>query len=319
MPTHSRFMGAAALLGALVAAGCATSAEQTGSAVPGPTTAAVAVAPSAPETITTLAFTAAGLGATLERYREDDVPNRVQIQVNSTAAGPVSVTNLRLVWAGFGELPASPATYTVAPGQVVDLPVQVGPAICSTPPKLTEEVPAEPAVAAGTARFGSGPPVEVRIPITDTRGVLSRLYVPACRVEAVRHAVTISFGETWTDTEFDGMPATAATLRLERNQGTDPVVVSEIRGSVLLRFRPEKPPSGTLVALARGESKAETPVLLVQSGDCRPHALADSKHTFFLAAVVHIGTSAEVVIDVFPDAAAQLQLTRMINRSCGVG
>ncbi len=266
-----------------------------------------------------MAFTEDGLGATLERYREDDVPNRVQIQANSTASGPVSLKNLRLVWPGFTEMQPAPGIYTVAPGQVVDLPVPVGEPICSVPPKLTEAVPTQGAVAAATAQFGAGPPVAVRIPITDTRGVLPRLYVPACRVEAVRYSATISFGSTWSDTDFEGEPAAAGTLRIERNSGTDPVVISEIRGSVLLRFRPEKPPSGTLVALAAGETVSEAPVLLVQSGDCRPHALADSKHTFFLAAVVKIGDAPEAIIDIFPDAASQLQLTGMINLSCGVG
>ena len=307
----------------LLAAGCAgtdTAAEPT------PTKPAASVASAAAPTTTTtttttttLAFTEDGLGATLERYREDDVPNRVQIQANSIAAGPVSLTKLALVWPGFVERPPSAGAYTVAPGQVVDLPVPLGEPICSDPPEITEDVPGQTAFAVGTAQFGIEPPAEIRIPITDVRGVLGRLYVAACRVEAVRHTATISFGPTWTDTEFEGQPAAAGSLRIERNRGTAPVVISVIRGSVLLRFRPEKPPSGTLVAMGAGEAHASVPLLLVQSGDCRPHALADSKHTFFLAAVVRIGDAPEAIIDIFPDAPAQLQLTRMINKSCGVG
>jgi hypothetical protein len=120
------------------------------------------------------------------------------------------------------------------------------------------------------------------------------------------------------DTEYEGVPASTGTLRIVRKNSSEAISISEIRGSVLLRFRPEKPPSGTLVSLAVGEQVAEVPVLLVESGDCRPHAIADSKHTFFLPAVVTIANNPPAVIDVMPDPKSQVQLSAMINRSCGL-
>jgi hypothetical protein len=267
---------------------------------------------------TTVAVSSDGLGATLERYREDDVPNRIQIQVVSRAAGLVTLSELRLASPAFTVLPSASTTHVVGPGERVDLPVQLGDARCSTPPTFSEVAPKAASFAEGKASIGGAAPIDIRIPITDTRGVIDRLFGPACTVKAVANAATIAFGATWTDTEFEGKPASSGTLRIERTNGTEPITITEIRGSVLLRFRPEKPPTGTLMSLAAGERVAEVPVMLVESGDCRPHAIADSKHTFFLPAVVTIGSNPTVIIDVLPDPKSQIQLSAMINRSCGL-
>jgi hypothetical protein len=267
---------------------------------------------------TPLAFTADGLAASLERYREDDVPNRIQIQVTSRAVGLVQLSELRLISPAFGELAASTRSFSVSPGQRVDLPVQLGPANCSNPPVIGENPPSGSSFAVGKLSVGDAPPNDVRIPITDIRRVVERLFAPACNVQAIAYKATVEFGPVWTDTEFEGQPAAAGTLRIVRNKGTEAITITEIRGSVLLRFKPEKPPSGTLVTLAEGQQIAEVPVLLVESGDCRPHAIADSKHTFFLPAVVNVGASATAIIDVMPDPASQIQLSQMINRSCGL-
>jgi hypothetical protein len=267
---------------------------------------------------TTIAVGSIGLGATLERYREDDVPNRIQIQVVSRASGLVTLSELRLASPAFTVLAPADTTHVVGPGGRIDLPVQLGDAVCSKPPTFNEVAPKAASFAVGKASIGGAAPVDVKIPITDTRGVVDRLYGPACTVKAVANSATIAFGTTWTDTEFDGKPAASGTLRIERTNGTDPITITEIRGSVLLRFRPEKLPTGTLVSLPAGERVAEVPVVLVESGDCRPHAIADSKHTFFLPAVVTVGSKPAVVIDVIPDAKSQILLSAMINRSCGL-
>jgi hypothetical protein len=310
----------------MLVAGCASSAVSSRPAitltVSPKTTSAAPATTAGPEAVaipeTSLEFTADELAASLERYREDDVPNRIQIQVTSGAAGLVQLSELRLVSPAFGELAPSSRSFVVSPGQRVDLPVQLGPPNCSNPPAIGESPPVGPSFAVGKLSVGDAPPNDVRIPITDIRRVVERLFAPACNVQAIAYKATVEFGPVWTDTEFEGQPAAAGTLRIVRNKGTEAITISEIRGSVLLRFKPEKPPSGTLVALAEGQQIAEVPVLLVESGDCRPHAIADSKHTFFLPAVVNVGASATAIIDVMPDPASQIQLSQMINRSCGL-
>jgi hypothetical protein len=266
----------------------------------------------------TVVMSPEGVGASLERYREDDVPNRIQIQVTSSVKGLVELTELRLVSPAFGELPAAATRHTLGEGQRADLPVQLGRAQCSSPPKLNESAPSGLSFAVGKMAVNGSVATDVRIPITDVRNVIDRLYGPACTVQAVGYAASIEFGPTWVDTEYEGKPAATGTLRIARKNSSEPITITEIRGSVLLRFRPEKPPNEMLIALGAREQLAEVPVLLVQSGDCRPHAIADSKHTFFLPAVVTIGSNPTVVIDVMPDAKSQIQLSAMINRSCGL-
>jgi hypothetical protein len=59
--------------------------------------------------------------------------------------------------------------------------------------------------------------------------------------------------------------------------------------------------------------------MVTQSGNCQPHALAESKHTFLLSAVVAVGDGEPVAIVVIPDDSAKRQLGRLINRAGGTG
>jgi hypothetical protein len=265
----------------------------------------------------TLASTAEGLAATLERYREDDVTNVVQIQVVNGSDRTIEVTSLQLVWPGMRDQPPVTTPHVLSAGQLADLPVPAGEWICSDPPRLDEHLPAARAFAAATVSFDGGRPTTVMIPITDTRHVLDRVYIPACQVESVAYNATVAFDPSWTDIELDGKPAVAGVLRMTRNHGNQAVVVDEIGRSVLLQFRPATPTNGPLLTLAADQQQVSVPVVLTESGECRPHALADSKHTFLLPASLHLGTT-PVVIYVIADTASQPQILTMISKSCGL-
>ena len=88
-----------------------------------------------------------------------------------------------------------------------------------------------------------------------------------------------------------------------------------------MSIEPLEPPAPgePWLTLAPNDAEAERPVALVQSGDCRPHALAESKHTFFLRATVSVEGGPTLVVYVRPDADDEAQLLALINRSCGVG
>jgi len=279
-------------------------------AAPIAATTAVAVA-----TSTTLARTPEGVAATLERYREDDVTNVVQIQIINGSDRTIEVTSLQLLWPAMREQPPVTTPHVLSAGQIVDLPVPAGEWICSDPPRLDEHLPAVRAFAAATVSFDGGPPATVMIPITDTRHVLDRVYIPACQVQRVAYNATVAFDPTWTDIDLDGKPAVAGLLRMTRRHGTEAVVIDEIGRSVLLQFRPATPTNGPLLTLAADQQQASVPVVLTESGECRPHALADSKHTFLLPASLHLDTT-PVVIYIIPDTASQPQILTMITTSC---
>jgi hypothetical protein len=268
-------------------------------------------------TSSTLAASPEGIAATLERYREDDLTNVLQIQVVNGSGRTIELTSLQLVWPGLSEQPPVTTPHAMSAGQIADLPVPAGDAICSDPPRLDERLPDSPALALATVSIEGGTPAALKIPITDTRHVLERVYVPACRVQSVAYNATVAFDTTWTDIELDGKAAVAGTLRLTRNKGNEPIVIDEITRTVLLQFRTAQPTSGPLLTLAAGQREATVPVVLTESGDCRPHAIAESKHTFFLPTSLRVG-DVPVVIFVIPNAASQPQILTMINKFCGL-
>lgn len=268
-------------------------------------------------TSTTLLTSPEGLAATLERYREDDLTNALQIQVVNGSGRTIELTSLQLVWPGLSTQPPVVAQHVMSAGQIADLPVPAGEAICSDPPRLDERLPDTPAVARATVSVDGGAPAALEIPITDTRHVLDRVYVPACRVQSVGYNATVAFDPTWTDIQLNGKAAVTGTLRMTRNQGDDPVIIDDITRTVLLQFRTVQPTNGPLLTLAAGQHEATVAVVLTESGDCRPHAIAESKHTFFLPASLRVG-DVPVVIYVIPDATSQPQILTMINKFCGL-
>ena len=271
---------------------------------------------------TTIAVSPEGLSATLERYREDDSTGVIQIQVANRSDAVVVLDQVQLRWAGFTERPARSGPVQLWAGQVLDIPVPGGTAVCPPWAGFDVVLPGGPVEVAALAAFDGAAPVRVVIPVSDVRGVLRRLYVPACQEQALAATATVSFGPVWTDTAIDGRPAATGVLRLHRTGRSGPAVrVVEVLGTVLLRVDPiEAPAQGEpWLTLGSTDGGAELPVALLQSGDCRPHALAESKHTFFLRAAVAVEGGPTLTVYVRPDADDEGQLLRLINRACGVG
>lgn len=348
MPIPSR----AALVTALtvVAAACASggsSSPGAGTGTTGPsatTVAATAVAASAPPTsgpstsgaatsvvvprppapTTTLATDPSGLAATLEQYRSSVPDHRLEIQFVHRGTRAVRLDGVRLVWPGLEPAAPSSSSLLVSPGQIVDLSVDYGESVCGERPLGDEPLPGAPAVAEATATWpDTGEVAAVRIPVTDVRGVLARVFAPGCRKRSVTSLVTPGWEPTWTDVTLpDGRPALAGALRLDRvaSASVDVLVrVTAVSGSVLLTVTPTGPAAAAdLVTLAPGQTAARLPVVLAQSGNCAPHALAESKQTFLLGVTFVVGDRPEIVVDVVPDQASKDRLTAMINRSCGV-
>ena len=273
-------------------------------------------------TSTTLATTPDGLAAMLEQYREDQITKTIQIQVVNQSTRTVRLSELRLTWPGLTATAVGSRSDLVGPGQVLDLPVPLGDAVCGDPPKADAPVPASRATASATQTWEGGVASSpVTIPITDTRGVLARVFRPDCQRQSVEHAASVAFDPEWTDiTTPDGRPATTGTLRLHRRHGNDPVTVTAINGSVLLTIAPvtRPAPGAPLLTLAGAATDATLPVIVTESGACAAHSLAESKHTFFLPVALTVGANPVVITDVIPDDTAKLQLAKMINRSCGV-
>lgn len=311
----------------LALAGCASSGTtattapaSTSTASPGPTNTTVAERV-IEVTEPSLAASPEGFSATLQRYREDVVSHTVQIEVTNRSDQRVLLSALRLSWAGLVDAGPGPRTERLTPGQTLDLPVPVGDAVCSDPPRLDEPRPAGAAVALATATADDGTARQLRIPVTDTRGVLAGVHGPDCRRQSVRYIATLSVDGVWTDTvDAPGRAALAGTVRLHRNHTTTPVAITAFNGSVLFAIGPVvRPPSGPLLTLAGDATDAALPVVLGTTTRCDGHAIAESKQAYLWPIELAVGAGTTVVVDLVPDESVRPQLIAMLRKACGVG
>lgn len=253
--------------------------------------------------------------ATLEQYRADEVAHVLQVQVTNRGDRRVRLSGVQLVWPGLTTVAPGTSAVLVSPGQTVDLPVDYGTARCTgTMPSI------EGAVAVAKARWNdTGEPVPIRLPITDTRGVLARIYEPDCEEQKVKGVVDLRWASTWTDTTApDGRLAARGQLVLERRRGGAAVTVTALRGSVVLNVDPVTAPAeGTpLVTLAADAKTATLDVRISQAGTCDDHVLGQSSQTFLLPVVVSVGGAPGIAVNVVPDTASQSYLLDMASRAC---
>lgn len=253
--------------------------------------------------------------ATLEQYRADEVAHVLQVQVTNTTDRRVRLSGVQLAWSGLATVPPGTRAILVSPKQTVDLPVDYGAAICTaTMPSI------DGAVAVARARWDdAGDPVPIRLAITDTRGVLARIYEPDCQEQQVTSVVDLRWASTWTDTTApDGRLAAKGQLLLERTSGDRAVTVTALRGSVVLNVDPFTAPAAgaALVTLAGDAKTATLDVRISQAGTCDDHVLGQSSQTFLLPVVVSVGGAPGIAVNVVPDTASQSYLLDMASRAC---
>jgi len=302
----------AALLAAAVAAAGAGCADDASTARPEATPPATAAATSTAATTTTgapgpavapppttIERTAAGLGATLQQWRDDEVAGRFQVRVDNATGSDLMVDSIVVEWAGFAAPTRSEPRYLVGDGTRVDLAVALPAARCSDPPSFDEALP-------------PGPPVVVvngteRVPITDVRHVLDRVHERSCTQQAIAHRATVAFGPDWELVEDGGDPVLRGDL-VVAPRSTSSVALRGMNGSVLLSIEPEDglAPAGDRV-----------PVLVGRGGRCDPHALGDSKQTYvFDLALVVDGT--EVDTSIVAEPWLQARMGEVIRARCGI-
>ena len=181
-------------------------------------------------------------------------------------------------------------------------------------------MPTAPAFAKATVLPGDegGAAIETAIPIADKLHVLARVFPQSCREQRIMNAVRIGFGDTWTPAERDGVPALAGTIVLERNTGDELVELVRLDGSVLLTVYSERDGQPAVLALGPGVARAELPVVIVQSGQCAAHALAESKKTYILPVLVSLAGEPPLPYDLSLDESVRPQFGTLINTACGV-
>jgi hypothetical protein len=261
----------------------------------------------------------AGVTATLEQYREDEIAGLISVQTTNGSSSTVQFSDLRLEWDGLSTEAPSERSTQLGPGVTFDIRVRQGDAVCGTPPDARGAPPPGAPLAVGHAAVDGGPPELITVPIEDRRSVLPRVYQISCQAQRLTWAADLHFGSDWTPTTTAaGKPAVLGTIELRRNESDDPIVVTRVDGSVLLRISPVEP-SDPVAVMAPDQQAATIPIVVEQSGNCSAHALAESKKTFIIPIGVGIGDEDPAADVITFDAPAKQLLTQLINASCGVG
>ena len=259
-----------------------------------------------------------GLTATLEQYREDEIQGLISVKTSNESSSNVEFRDLRLEWPGITNNDPYVRSTTVSPGVSYDIRVVQGDAVCGDPPSADGAPPADAAVAVGNASIDGAEPVLVAMPVEDPQEILPKVYRRSCQDQRLTWAADLRFGDRWTSsTTAAGEPAVLGTIELDRRGSEEPLTITEINGSVLLRISAESP-SAPVAVLEPSQGAATVPILIEQSGNCAAHALAESKKTFIIPIGFAVGDDEPTAyVITFDDSTKQL-LNGMINESCGL-
>lgn len=270
-------------------------------------------------TLPTVVRNADGIGASIQQWREDEVKGVVQVKIWNGSSGDLRVDELALSWTGFEAPTTGAPAYVIGRRDRIDLPLPVVPARCQAPPQLTDAPPAAVAEVTVTGAIGDEPGT-FTIPVTDIEGVLERIYRSDCRKQTVLWNAGIAFADTWTREDRDGRVVLAGEIVIDRRSGVGPIVIDDLRGSVLLTLTPAVTPAGDdapIEVMAADVDQIRIPIELANAR-CDPHALGESKkpYVFQIKVVLPAGDAVDITLE--PTPTQQAVVYQVIRDGCGV-
>lgn len=248
----------------------------------------------------------------LTRYRRDEALRRLQVKLGQAEGeDAVEVESLTLVLPGYDDGPPSELDSTSRPGGAVDLPVQLGDAVCPAAGESTTEdaVPDGPLVAVVTVA-GVAEPIEIEL--TDPDGVGPQTWSRECSSLAALSAAALALGPTWTRGGGPGALSASGELVVGPVGDGRRVEVVELVGTTLFSVSAALP-----VGVAAGES-VSLPVT-VAPARCDPHAVGESKRGYAFGVRVAVDGGEPVLVTVEPAEAARVQMEDVLLEQCGLG
>lgn len=247
----------------------------------------------------------------LTRYRRDEALRRLQVKLGQAdGEDPVEVLTLALELPGYDDGPASELGSTSRPGDVVDLPVQLGDPVCpqAGAPTTEDAVPVGPVVAVATV---AGLDEPVRVELTDPDGVGPQTWSRECSSLAALDAAPLALGATWTRGGAPGALTASGELVVGPVAEGRDVQVVELVGTTLFSI------AGTVpVDVAAGE-RVPLPVTVVPAR-CDPHAVGESKRGYAFGVRVAVDGGDPVLVTVEPAESARVQLEDVLLEQCGL-
>lgn len=243
---------------------------------------------------------AASLHARVERSRLFETQRQAKLVLRNDGTSDVTIEEVLLDSPLFETGAAQPRRSVLRAGEVVSMPVDIGPPICDAPSEAADGV-------AGEVRIGVGG-TTVRLPFEEpARHRLADLQAQECDQRRLGEAVELHFGD---DVERVSPSSVRTTLEVRRVDGGRSVAVEEVRGSVIFGVATDGR-AAPLLTLAADEDVAVAEVV-IGAERCDPHALIESKRTFAFPAFVRLDDGAAVRIEVVPEGRLRQELEAVL-------
>ncbi|MGH8829443.1 MAG: hypothetical protein ACRDVZ_17925 [Jiangellaceae bacterium] len=157
------------------------------------------------------------------------------------------------------------------------------------------------------------------LPMVDAGATRLRgVWEQTCDTVALERALEVSLEPGWQRVNSTGGPEMHGVLTLHRSADSEPITVTDLRGSVLLAFEPADPYA--LPLTLEPDQRVALPVILTSNHRCDPHAIGGSQQTFRLSVVVQMGTSDEPLQPIIsPDEGSEAGILQMVTDACGLG
>ncbi|MDP9792203.1 hypothetical protein J2S43_000715 [Catenuloplanes nepalensis] len=244
------------------------------------------------------------LGAELVQHRTDQVTRTVKIQLSNRGDAPIQVVRAELRSPSFtGAGPVDTDTLVMTGDVRTDIRIGYGRGVCAGP---AGTLTAEPATAVLSVRDGDRKrKVELALPYPSE--LLNSLLRADCEQAEVARVATATL--TGLAERPDG--ALDAVVRLTRTGGTEPVRMTQLRGSILYTL------TAAPRTLAAGATTLDIP-LTIDSNRCDPHAVGEVKKPYEFPIWLAVGDAPAVYTLIEVPTEAQEALFAFVHRRCGL-
>ncbi len=280
-----------AVLGAVLAAcGGDDGARGDAPSPPDATSPAVTTPPAAPVGAGT------DVDVLIEFPRYLQVQRRLEMAFDNHSESDLVVTRWAVRSPMFQPVEAETGHSTIRAGQRRDLKVDVGPAVCPAP-----DGPSAVDVALQLGATSYEGTIEI------DPEPLARIHRSECGQERVHETVDLSFAQDFT---VDG-DTLSTSLDVALVVDDEPVVVSDVRGSVIIDVQPADPDVNA-VTVDKASPTGSIPVQM-RIVRCDPHAVTESKKTFQFATWASIGAGGQTYTAIQATGALRDELQRLID------
>lgn len=231
----------------------------------------------------------------------------LEVRLRTTGDAAVEVTRLQLIDGRFAPVPPVPKSTTVRPGEVgIITPIPASDPICEAGPEGRPEM--------AVSFLAGGVTVDVVVAVGDAgNDVLTAIHTEECGRRELLAAADLGFGDDWVTVS----PATArGTIRLARTTASEPLVLEQVQGTVILSLRVlDGVGDGPVATLPAGETATEVGVE-VSAARCDPHALIESKKTYVFPMWVRRGDAPVMFLAVEPAGPSRAAFEALIREGC---